>query len=290
MFKRLGCALVAVLTVWVTPLFAQTAEFNNSFRWSEDPSNFGGFSSIHVFDNGIDFYAITDKGHITKSKFQRSSDGQIRGIEFGNLVELKNDKGEPLTRFQIDAEGIAVRDNGRIYVSFEAIHRVWTYSSPTSEAAWMPRHPDFKEMQNNSSLEALAIDQQNRLYTVPERSGLLTRPFPVYRYENGKWTIPFSFPRRGEFLVAGLDVGPDNRIYLLERHFTGWSFTTRIRRFDLDGQNEKTILTTSAGAHDNLEGISVWKNPNGQLIATLISDDNFRFLQRTEIVEYLLPD
>jgi len=42
--------------------------------------------------------------------------------------------------------------------------------------------------------------------------------------------------------------------------------------------------------HDNLEGVSVWRDADGALRATLVSDDNFRFLQQTEIVEYLLPD
>jgi hypothetical protein len=38
--------------------------------------------------------------------------------------------------------------------------------------------------------------------------------------------------------------------------------------------------------HDNLEGISVWQTPAGELIMTLVSDDNQRRFQRTELVEY----
>lgn len=76
---------------------------------------------------------------------------------------------------------------------------------------------------------------------------------------------------------------------MLERHFTGVSFQSRVRRFNLDGTGETTVTETSNGAYDNLEGISVWADTNG-LRMTLVSDDNFKFFQRTEIVEYAISD
>lgn len=289
MFRRFNVAITCLLVLLTGPAFADKATYLDSFTWKDDDPRFGGLSGFHMFEGGSEFYAISDKGTLLSGNLTRD-ENSISEISDVRFFELRDDDGSPMSRFRTDAEGLAVRPNGRIYVSFESVHRVWTYSSPTSEGAWMPRHADFKSMQNNSSLEALAIDSSNRLYTLPERSGLMTRPFPVYRYANGKWSIPFSIPRRGEFLVVGADVGPDDRLYILERHFTGWSFQSRLRRFDLDGTNEETLVTTSAGTHDNLEGVSIWRNDAGALIASLISDDNFRFLQRTEIVEYLLPD
>lgn len=49
------------------------------------------------------------------------------------------------------------------------------------------------------------------------------------------------------------------------------------------------MIETSNRTHDNLEGISVWQSPNG-LRMTLVSDDDFRFFQRTELVEYAIND
>ena len=57
----------------------------------------------------------------------------------------------------------------------------------------------------------------------------------------------------------------------------------------MDGSDEETLLETSLFTHDNLEGLSVWRD-GGTLVMTMISDDNFRGVQRTEIVEYLLTD
>ena len=66
-----------------------------------------------------------------------------------------------------------------------------------------------------------------------------------------------------------------------------------MRRWDITDKgaiNEVTLLESSTGVHDNLEGLSVWRDPTGTLRATMVSDDNFKALQRTELVEYTLPE
>ena len=66
-------------------------------------------------------------------------------------------------------------------------------------------------------------------------------------------------------------------------------FRTRVRSFDLTGQDERLELQTGIGTHDNLEGIDVWRDAEGRMRVTMISDDNLRpLIQRTEFVDYLL--
>jgi hypothetical protein len=278
----LGLALgLALLGATLAP--AQTAT-----RWNIDDPDFGGFSGLHLSDDGRRFTAITDRGTLYEGRVTRV-DGEITDINSIDKTRLRNDDGNALTKFRSDAEGLAITPDGRLYVSFEQYHRVWTYSSPQSEGAWLPRHSDFKTMQSNSSLEALAIDADGALYTIPERSGSLKTDFPVYKYQNNTWTIPFTVRRDGPYLPIGADFGPDGMLYILERYFTGFSFKTRVRRFDASGGSEETVLTTASGQFDNLEGISVWETATGQIRITMISDDNFRFFQRTQFVEYTLP-
>ena len=45
------------------------------------------------------------------------------------------------------------------------------------------------------------------------------------------------------------------------------------------------VLTTSLMQFHNLEGIAVWVDGQGIRI-TMVSDDNFLFVQRSELVEY----
>ena len=295
MHKRINGALIAalavVLSIGIAAADNHKLEFVSNYTWTGKEKAFGGFSGLELAKNGTDFVAISDGGYIASGKLVRR-DGTISGVTDVQLLPLKDDDGTSLDRYEIDSEGLAIRPDGRIYVSFEGVHRVWTYSSLTSEGAWLPKDSRFKGFQNNSGMEALAIGPDNTLYTLPERSGKLTRPFPVLRYRRGAWLRPFSVPRYGPFLPVGADFGPDGRFYLLERHFAGlFGFSTRIRSFRLNSDgfsDERVHLETKAGRHDNLEGIAVWQDDPGDIRITLISDDNFRFLQRTEFVEYRL--
>ncbi len=270
------------------------AEFVGSFRWQESAEGFGGFSGLELDGNGLDFWAVSDDGLIARARIRRDSNGQINGVDGYETHLLKTSTGEGLTRIYNDAEGLAVARDGTIFVSFEGYHRLAEYATMTSDAVKIPRPPAFEKLQNNSSLETLAIDDSGTLYTLPERSGVLSRPFPVYRYRNGEWDQPFSIPRRPPYLPVGGDFGPDGKFYLLERHLNGiFGFQSRVRRFDITEDTvsgEETLLETPTGMHDNLEGVAVWQDGSGDIRITMISDDNFKSFQRTELVEYRLKD
>ncbi len=287
------CALILALSAFWAPAALAQADYLGSFRWSLPDKDFGGFSGLEVSPDGMQFVAISDRGLVIEGRLQRE-DGRITGVEAGALHQLRNTDGGALGRYEFDAEGLAQDANGRLFMSFEAVHRVWAYAQATATAETLPRHADFESMQNNSSLEALAIDANGALYTLPERSGKMTRPFPVYCFENDSWRVAFSIPRRGKFLPVGADFGPDGRLYLLERHLAGiFGFQTRVRSFRIgDGavEDEQTLIETSTATHDNLEGLSVWRDASGAIRLTMISDDNFRAFQRTEFVEYRLTE
>jgi hypothetical protein len=205
-------------------------------------------------------------------------------------THLRDPEGRAVQGFGSDSEGLAIRADGRIFVSWEGEARVWTYADPGSPAAWLPRHPDFRGMQVNAALEALAIGPDGALYTLAERSGRAERPFPVYRYAGGDWSVPFSITRSGAHLPVGADIGPDGMLYLLERDFYGLGFGSRVRRFGLDGSDGAVVLETGLGQHGNLEGIAAWRDGTRAIRLTMVADNNFSFLQRTEIVEYRLTD
>jgi hypothetical protein len=113
---------------------------------------------------------------------------------------------------------------------------------------------------------------------------------PVYRYRAGKWDQTLTLPRTKGFDPVGADFGPDGRFYLLERGFHGiLGFSNRVRSFALGSNaftDERLEMQSAAGTHDNLEGIAVWQDKHGDIRLTMISDDNFFWAQRSEIVEY----
>lgn len=272
------------------------AGFLAAFRWTADDPLLGGISGIDISPDGTRFIALSDRGSITEGRFLRDAEGLITGIDAPAMRLLKANGDAPLNPERADSEGLAWADDGTIYVSFEGVARVLSYAEIDGSATNLPRADAFRSMQANASLEALAIDDKGRLFTLPEEPGWRKRAFPVYVHDTNRqdgWSQTFSIPRLGPYLPVGADFGPDGRFYLLERDFLGLGgFASRVRVFSVgpygfDGG--KTILETQPGTHDNLEGLSVWKDDLGRIRLTMVSDDNFVFYLRNEIVEYALP-
>lgn len=261
-----------------------------SFDWSVDAPWFGGFSGIVVNADGTLFQALSDRGFLVTGQLERS-DGRIVGIEYSAPKKLRAGGNRALTGEHNDAEGLAIGPDGDVYISFEITHRVGKYHEIGQKAQILPDAAEFKRLYRNGSLEALAIDAQGHVFTMPEEPINRDENFPVFRWDGTQWTVPFELPRLGSFLAVGADFGPDGRLYLLERHFSILGFRTRVRSWDISlGQptDEQTLLTTWPGTHDNLEGLAVWEDGDGNIRLTMISDDNFNVLQRTEIVEYVV--
>lgn len=292
---------VVGLILCAAVLLGQTASTNppmppgflSAYHWESDDPLFGGFSAIALTGEGRDFVALSDRGNFTAGWVLRGQDGKIAGLAAAPIRPLKGPDNLPLGDYRRDSEGLAILPDGRVFVSFELIARVAFFPTLDSLGTVLPKSEAFRSMQRNASLEALAVDPAGTLYTLPERSGSPSAPFPVYRYKDGVWDQPFTLPRRGMFLAVAADIGPDGKFYLLEREFHGLAgFASRVRRFTIGPDaltDEETLLQSATGQHDNLEGLSVWRDQAGQLRLTMISDDNMLFLQRTEIVEYRVP-
>jgi len=280
--------LCLALMLGAAPAVAD-AELVGQIVWREFVDGFGGISGIEIDAKGDTFVAISDRGLFLTGNLARE-DGQITKAELTGIRPILDAAGIWLTGNENDSEGLAVASDGRIFVSFEGDTRVQSYARTDAAPEPTADHPDFVGFEKNSGLEALAMDAEGRLYTLPERSGRANRPFKVYRFDGQAWEVAFQVPRRGAHLPVGADIGPDGRFYLLERDFTGVGFRSRVRRFALDGSGETEILNTPNAIHDNLEGLTVWQDGDGALRLLMIADDNYKFFQQTEIVEYRLTD
>ncbi|MDO5703686.1 MAG: esterase-like activity of phytase family protein [Paracoccus sp. (in: a-proteobacteria)] len=287
-------ALIVALALTALPVSAlsQTLDHIGTHVWrGSGDRNFGGFSGIELSADDSGFHAVTDRAHLYRGRIARDTSGRITGLSITDRTHLKDSKGNPLPPGRLgDSEGIAIAPDGTIWISFEGLDRIAAYDTPDADARRVPPPRALADLRVNAGMEALAITPDGAIIAVPERSGHPARAFPVLRWRDGAWDVPFTIPRQGRWLPTGADVGPDGRLYLLERDFRGLlGFSSRIRRFDLDGTGEQVLLETNPLQYDNLEGISVWDDGIGLRI-TLISDDNFNILQRTEIVEYRLVE
>jgi hypothetical protein len=306
MFRRLTGALTGPLTgavacislgiVSVLALASSAAETGQAmvvghYVWFLSDPEFGGFSGLELAEDGVGFTAITDKAWIATGRLIRQAEGAVDRVELTDFTALRDTKGRRLNGENIDAEGLASAPGGGVFISFEGNHRIAYHSAPEAAAALVPRGDFATKLQNNSGMEALAIDREGALWTLPERSGGVETPFPVWRFGKGKWARMFDVARSDGFLPVGADFGPDGQLYLLERGFSGFGFSTRLRRFDpaKNGvQQGVELFRSRTGQWDNFESIALWRHGDGSLRATLISDDNFHFLQRTEFLDLRL--
>ncbi|SDX28257.1 hypothetical protein SAMN05444358_104152 [Ruegeria halocynthiae] len=271
---------------------SKMAKHLGSFVWRHGADWFGGFSAIHVADNGRGLIVLSDRAVLIKAQVDREGVQIVRATVTGHWPVLSS-KGRNLPGYVGDSEGIAMAPDGGMYISFEGIHRVAYYPAPGARARVLPRPRAFNAFEGNGSFEALAIDDQGWLYALPEKNRTENGAIPVYRWNGRTWSTPFVLPARGKFLPVAADFGPDGRFYLLERAVSLTGFRSRLRRWHIGGNGpnaEEVLFETATGTHDNLEGLSVWRDDQHRLRATMISDDNFLALQRTEVVEYLLPD
>ncbi|MEX0350936.1 MAG: esterase-like activity of phytase family protein [Paracoccaceae bacterium] len=263
-----------------------------SYQWTAKAPWFGGFSGIEVSDDGLSMLALSDRSILVSADLQREN-GRVSGVEVTSAHWVRSSKNKPLIGRAGDSEGLAIAPDGGHYISFEGVHRLARYDDPESRSQVLPRPKAFNDLAKNGSFEPLAIDAKGRLYTMPESSRAADGTIPVYRWDGRRWSTPFKLPPRGDYLPVGADFGPEGRLYVLERATGTLGFRTRLRRWrvtETAATNEETVLDTRSGTHENLEGVSVWRDAQGKLRATMISDDNFVFFLRTEIVEYILPD
>lgn len=292
---RFGLAVAVAVALFAAVLHAPAADQRaghlHSYTWQLSKPWFGGFSGIEVSADGQTAAILGDRSHLVHVRLDRDK-GQITGLRAFKLTQLKSSSGAILKGRIVDSEGLAAGPGRSFFVSFEGVHRVVRYDHPDDRAHVLTTAPLFRGLGLNRSLEALARDKNGRLFALPEGHDADGR-IPVFANKGHRWSVAFYLPARDGFQPVGADFGPDGRLYVLERDVGFIGFRSRLRRWTITPNgptNEETLFQTNAGTHDNLEGVSVWRDTQGLLRATMISDDNFLPVQRTEIVEYRLPN
>lgn len=293
---RFKAGLIAVLAVFPAALTAAQMTYVDTYVWQGDGPDFGGFSGVELSADGRSFHVISDRGSIRWGNVERNADGIITHLSQIGKTRLKDSQGEVLPETWLaDAEGLATDAQGRLWVSFEGRHRLARFDTPDSTPVVVFAPDEVKEkLLPNAGIEALAVAPDGDVIGIAEHSANMTTPFPVWRWNEAEgWSQPWTIRRDNNWLPTGADFGPDGKLYVLERDFLGFmGFSNRVRRFDWgeDGPtNGVELMRSTPAQYDNLEGISVWHDGIDTRI-TLISDNNFFFLQRTELVEFRLTE
>jgi hypothetical protein len=280
-------------------------EYIGGLELKSSYSEFGGFSAIRVAPDGEHFVSLTDKGRWLTGRIVYKG-SQLVGIAEAVMAPMLGPDGRTLAaRGWYDTESLTEWD-GWLYVGIERANRIVRFDFARhgllARAEVVRTPPSISRLPNNKGLEALTFAPRNSnlagaLLAFSERgldpAGNL-KAFLI----GGSTPGEFSVKRRDDFDISDSVTLPSGDVLLLERRFSWWTgIAMRLRRIAIadialgalvDG---RSLLFADMGYQiDNMEGLSVHTNANGDTVLTMISDDNFSILQRTVLLQFRLVD
>ena len=273
-------------------------EFRGGLVLRSSYEHFGGISAIRVASDGAHFIALSDKGWWFRGRivYEGTRPSGIADVEMAPILGAD---GRPLAaRGWYDTEAIA-EDGGTLYVGIERVHQIvrFNYGKEGLFARGRPiaLPPGLRSLPSNKGIEALVfvpkgLPLAGTLIAISERgldkagniSGFLI---------GGASPGDFAVRRSSNYDVT-------DAALLLERRFS-WSsgLAVRMRRIPLgeikpgamvDGP---VLFDVDLGYEiDNMEGLSVHRSAGGEVVLTLISDDNFSVVQRTLLLQFTLAE
>ncbi|WP_018388405.1 esterase-like activity of phytase family protein [Ancylobacter sp. FA202] len=281
-------------------------EFRGGLVLSSTSSTFGGVSGLVLDAKGEEFLAVTDKGWWLSGRIASEGDRPV-GIRNARMAPMMADNGKALSeQGRGDVESL-VRVPSGVLVGIEGAQEVWLFPGPEPLRAFGAKlisDPALARLGGNQGPETLLAPPGGvpaAVIVIAEESpddpaalpgflfGPLGKPKPLGR---------FTVARSDEFAATDAALADDGTVYLLERRFDYLrGVALRLRRFPLSAITPGAVITGEVlltanrlAAIDNMEGLALHRNAAGELILTLISDDNFSPLQRTLLLRFALVE
>jgi hypothetical protein len=280
-------------------------EFRGGLVLRSSYKNFGGLSAIRVAADGEHFISLTDKGWWFRGRIVYQG-ARPDGIADAEMAPILGADGRPLSdRGWFDTESIA-EDGGTLYVGIERVHQIvrFNYGKDGLFARGQPIvvPPGLRALPSNKGLEALVFAPKGSalpgtLIAISERA--LDRAGNIQAFLIGGATPgTFTVKRSASYDVSDAALLPGGDLLILERKFSWTSgLFLRMRRIALaevkpgalvDGN---VLFEADLGYEiDNMEGLSVHRSASGEIVLTLVSDDNFSILQRTLLLQFTLAE
>ncbi len=278
-------------------------EFRGGLVLTSKHDAFGGISAIHVEPDGAHFLAITDNGSWLRGRIVYDK-GKPAGVADAEMAPILGSDGKSLAaRGWFDVESLTELD-GLFYIGIERVEQIVRFDVrrdgllARGEPIAVP--PDFKTFVFNKSLECLAAAPKNsalagNLIAVTEESLDAAGNHRSFLLK-GNQVERFSVKRSDDFDISDCTILPPGDLLLLERRYSpARGVAMRIRRVPLtsikpagliDG---KALIEADLGYQiDNMEGIAVHRNAEGETVITLVSDDNFSAIQRNLLLQFTL--
>lgn len=277
-------------------------EYRGGLELQSDYRGFGGLSSLRMDATGQRLTAISDQGQWLTAKIDMEGQ-RLSGLSQARMAAVLGPGGRPLAQTgNWDTEALWI-EGGTAWIGVERTHRIFRFDTFGREGVLARGNPTpvpmgSDRMPSNRGIEALGLLPRpsplaGTLLAISERA--LNPAGDIRGFLIGQGPAREIFVKRtNDFDVTDLAFLPGGDVLLLERWFSAWrGVAFRIRRIDLatiragatlDGP---IILSADMSSQiDNMEGIAVHRNGEGETIVTIVSDNNFSFLQRTLMLQF----
>lgn len=274
---------------------------------------FGGWSGLVLDPDGKHFFSISDAGIWMQGTLGYDAKGQPSGMNGVRIGAIQSKKGDPLSRKKdSDSEGLALVDGttekGDVLISFERKHRIVRYGidaeglSPARGKVELPK--SSRNMPSNGGFEGIAVlrggPNKGKLVAFSEQMRDGDGNYVGWIWEDEDWPRKFYMTNDGDYDITDASPLPDGSLLVLERRFRfSEGVRMRLRHIKADQLRPRRlidadILVVGDGSKeiDNMEGLATHVGPGGEIIVTMISDDNYNHtLQRTLLLQFSIsPD
>jgi hypothetical protein len=281
-------------------------EFVGGLEMTSPTRDFGALSAFRFLKAGGDFIGVADTGFWFFGTVVRDADKRPSGIQNFRMQQMVDKDGKAIAKkWQVDAEGLAVRD-GIATVGFERNHRVAQFKIDPADMKAQFKQLDFvvpaRELRQNRGFETVTHadangQHQGGLVVVSEKS--LDKAGNIYAaIIEGPHKGVFTVKRNGDFDITDGAFLPDGDLLLLERSFSmATGVRMRLRRIHGDSiakgavADGPVLMQADMGYQiDNMEGLDVWRRGDGALMVSIVSDDNQSLFQRNLYLEFRLDE
>jgi hypothetical protein len=280
-------------------------EFRSGLILTSSFKPFGGLSAFRIDAKGEGFIAMNDKGDWFTGRLEYRGKALAGLSDVQSAPMLASDGRSIASKKLYDSESLAI-DGMTLYVGIERSNRILKFDfrrgGITSHAEEVVTPPAFRRLPYNKGAEGLVfvpkgLPLEGTLIVLSER-GLDASGNLIGFLIGGARPGQFTVRRTAEFDISDAALLPSGDLLILERKFSMMSGVgIRIRRVPLraiapgavvDGPS---IFDADLGHEiDNMEGLDVHRDENGEVVVTMVSDDNFSLLQRTLLLQFTLVE
>ncbi|WP_269514807.1 esterase-like activity of phytase family protein [Brevundimonas subvibrioides] len=238
-----------------------------------------GLSDLKV--EGERAWGVSDFGQLVRFTLRLDDRGHLASAGSATVRPLTGPDGAVIAlKSLVDSEGLAILSDGRVLISFEGDHRIWSYGAGATAAPSSVARPDA-DFPDNEGMEGLAA--------APDGGWL------VLGEGGGAWVCHATCAPRGAapvmpadgFRFTGADVDPAGGWFVVERYYSPpVDMRVRVRRLSADGVlSDPVIQLRPPASIDNFEGIAAVATTTGTRLY-LLSDDNANALQKTLLLAF----